>query len=119
MDDRINQSLNSLKKSFFRSKFELSQKNRDYITAKGLETIKEHAYQFINSGVLKIAGMDDFHYHDLRHTFCSNLILSGSDLKEVKDMIGHKDLSTTDRYSHLTAVHKKQNQERLAEHYAQ
>jgi site-specific recombinase XerD len=69
--------------------------------------------------VLKIAGIDDFHYHDLRHTFCSNLILSGSDLKEVKDMIGHRDLSTTDRYSHLTAVHKKQNQERLAKHYAQ
>jgi site-specific recombinase XerD len=69
--------------------------------------------------VIKIASMDDFHYHDLRHTFCSNLILSGSDLKEVKDMIGHKDLSTTDRYSHLTAVHKKQNQEKLAEHYVQ
>ena len=68
--------------------------------------------------VLKIASIDDFHYHDLRHTFCSNLILSGSDLKEVKEMIGHKDLSTTDRYSHLTAVHKKQNQEKLAEHYA-
>lgn len=63
------------------------------------------------------AGMDDFHFHDLRHTFCSNLILSGSDLKEVKDMIGHRDLSTTDRYSHLTSVHKKQNQERLAAHY--
>jgi len=69
--------------------------------------------------VLKIAGMINFHYHDLRHTFCSNLILSGPDLKEVKDMIGHKDLSTTDRYSHLTAVHKKQNQEKLAEQYAQ
>ena len=57
-------------------------------------------------------------YHDLRHTFCSNLILSGSDLKDVKEMIGHKDLSTTDRYSHLTAIHKKHNQERLAAHYA-
>jgi site-specific recombinase XerD len=70
------------------------------------------------SSVCARAGMDDCHYHDLRHTFCSNLILSGSDLKAVKDMIGHKDLSTTDRYSHLTAVHKSLNQERLAEHYA-
>ena len=32
-------------------------------------------------------------------------------------MIGQKDLSTTDRYSHLTAYHKKASQERLAEHY--
>jgi len=66
----------------------------------------------------EMAGFDDLNYHDLRHTFCSNLILSGSDLKDVKEMIGHRDLSTTDRYSHLTAIHKKHNQERLAAHYA-
>ena len=51
MNDRINHTLDSLKKSKFRSKFKLSQKDRDYITTKGLETIKEHAYQFINSRV--------------------------------------------------------------------
>ncbi len=47
MNDRIKHTLNSLKKS----KFRLSQKDRDYIATKGLETIKEHAFQFINSRV--------------------------------------------------------------------
>jgi hypothetical protein len=51
MNDRINQSLNSLKKSSFRSKYRLTQKDRDYITAKGLETIRDHAFQFINTRV--------------------------------------------------------------------
>ena len=51
MNDRINQSLNSLKKSSFRSKFRLTQKNRNYITGKGLETIRDHAFQFINTRV--------------------------------------------------------------------
>ena len=51
MNDHINHTLDSLKKSKFRSKFNLSQKDHDYITAKGLETIKEHAYQFVNSRV--------------------------------------------------------------------
>ena len=51
MNDRINQSLNSLKKSSFRSKFRLKQKDRDYITGKGLETIRGHAFQFINTRV--------------------------------------------------------------------
>ena len=51
MNDRINHSLNSLKKSSFRSKFRLTQKDQDYIAAKGLETIKEHAFQFINSRI--------------------------------------------------------------------
>ena len=51
MNDRITHSLNSLRKSKFRSKFKLTQKDRDYIAAKGLETINDHAFQFINSRV--------------------------------------------------------------------
>jgi site-specific recombinase XerD len=63
------------------------------------------------------AGIKDFHFHDLRHTFCSNLIISGSGLKDAKEMIGHSDISMTDRYSHLTALHKRSRQQRLVEHY--
>ena len=66
---------------------------------------------------LEIAGIQDFHFHDLRHTFCSNLILSGAGLKDVKEMIGHKDIAMTDRYSHLTDEHKNNRQNLLAEHY--
>ncbi|MCP3891497.1 MAG: tyrosine-type recombinase/integrase, partial [Desulfobulbaceae bacterium] len=50
---------------------------------------------------LRIAGIKNFHFHDLHHIFCSNLILSGAGLKEVKEMIGHRDISTTDRYLRL------------------
>ena len=46
----------------------------------------------------EIAGITDFHFHDLRHTFCSNLLLSGADLKDVKEMIGHSNIEMTDRY---------------------
>ena len=47
----IPQKLTSLRKSKFRSKFKLSEKDRDYTAAKGLETIKDHAYQFVNARV--------------------------------------------------------------------
>jgi hypothetical protein len=50
-DTVISQKLVSLKRSKFRSKFQLAQKDRDYIAAKGLETIKEHAFQFVNSRI--------------------------------------------------------------------
>ena len=50
-DTNIAQKLTALKQSKFRSRFKLSQKDRDCIAKKGLETIKEHAYQFINSRV--------------------------------------------------------------------
>jgi hypothetical protein len=50
-DSTIPQKLAALKLSKFRPKFKLSQKDRDYISNKGLETIKEHAYQFVNSRI--------------------------------------------------------------------
>jgi hypothetical protein len=50
-DPVISQKLVSLKRSKFRSKFQLAQKERDYIATKGLETIKDHAFEFINSRV--------------------------------------------------------------------
>lgn len=66
---------------------------------------------------LKEAGITGFHFHDLRHTFASNMLLSGASLKDVKEMMGHSDISMTDRYSHLTVTHKTQIQDRLADHY--
>jgi integrase len=66
---------------------------------------------------LKDAGISDFHFHDLRHTFCSNLILSGGGLKDAKEMIGHSDIAMTDRYSDISADHVIHKQDQLAEHY--
>jgi len=51
LERTIPRKLTALKKSKFRSKFKLTQKDRDYIAAKGLETIKDHAHQFINARV--------------------------------------------------------------------
>ena len=67
---------------------------------------------------LELAGIKDFHFHDLRHTFCSNLLLSGASLKDAKEMIGHSDISMTDRYSHLSMNHNLSKQIQLAEHYS-
>jgi len=50
-DSTIPQKLTALKQSKFRSKFKLAQKNRDYITTKGLETIRDHAFQFVNARI--------------------------------------------------------------------
>lgn len=66
----------------------------------------------------KIAKLDNFHFHDLRHTYASNILTAGGDLKDVKDLIGHKDIASTDRYTHLTVLRKSNIQKQLAEHYA-
>lgn len=50
-----------------------------------------------------IAGIENFRTHDLRHTFASIAVSSGADLYAVQRLLGHRDISMTQRYSHLAA----------------
>jgi integrase len=54
---------------------------------------------------VKRAKLQDFRFHDLRHSAASYLAMNGATLTEIADVLGHKTLAMVKRYSHLTEQH--------------
>jgi integrase len=51
------------------------------------------------------AGLEGFHFHDLRHHFASWFMMRGGNLQELREILGHADLKMTMRYAHLSPAH--------------
>jgi integrase len=54
---------------------------------------------------LKRAGIEDFRWHDLRHSAASYLAMNGATLAEIAEVLGHKTLAMVKRYAHLSQAH--------------
>jgi integrase len=64
------------------------------------------------------ADLADVRIHDLRHSFASALVNRGMTLYDVKEVLGHSNISTTQRYAHLSPGRLKEAVEQASEHYA-
>ncbi len=63
---------------------------------------------------LRNASIENFRFHDLRHSFGSYLAMSGSSVNEISEMLGHKTLQMVKRYAHLCDSHLSKVIERMS-----
>ncbi len=76
-------------------------------TGEPLEVVKTFAK------VARRAGLEDFRFHDLRHTAASELAMGGATLAEIAEVLGHKTLAMVKRYSHMAEGHTRAVLERM------
>jgi integrase len=63
-------------------------------------TISNRSLRVAFDRALTKAGIGDFRFHDLRHTFATRLVQNGVDQYKVKELLGHKTVAMTVRYAH-------------------
>ncbi|HMM74978.1 MAG TPA: site-specific integrase [Gammaproteobacteria bacterium] len=77
------------------------------------DSSKPRAFRHDWDAAVAAAKLDDFRFHDLRHSCASYLAMSGASALEIADVLGHKTLMMVKRYSHLNAAHKAALLERV------
>lgn len=62
---------------------------------------------------LEVAQIEDFRFHDLRHSAASYMLMNGASIAELAEVLGHKTLQMVKRYSHLPESHTRGIVERM------
>ena len=65
------------------------------LTARSIERIVK---KYVRAARLPV----DATVHTLRHSFATDLLTNGADIRSVQEMLGHKNISTTQTYTHVT-----------------
>jgi integrase len=65
----------------------------------------EYEYRWPYDKALKAAEIEDFKFHDLRHTAASHMAMNGATTADIAAFLGHKTLMMVQRYAHLSETH--------------
>lgn len=93
--------------------------DKEYVFG-GDKPLEPRTLQYQFKKILKAAKLPDKNFHILRHTFSTNCIEGGTDVKSLSEMLGHSDVQITlNRYVHPSMDTKRQYMDDLSKFYGQ
>lgn len=69
---------------------------------KGLRLTPRTVQRIVKFYAAKAGIIKDVHPHTLRHSFATDLLMNGADIRSVQEMLGHSSITTTQVYTHIT-----------------
>ena len=97
----------------------MRREDGDYVFG-GNKPLEPRTMQYRLKKILKEAGVDDRNFHILRHTFATNCVESGMDVKTLSMILGHFDVKITlNRYVHPTMDSRRKQMDRLLDFHGQ
>lgn len=90
-----------------RYKYALPEEDKLFVLKSGKKMYPVAIQRIVNKYLQKVAEIKNKSPHVLRHTFATHLMNQGADIRAVKDLLGHVNLSTTQIYTHLSIDHLK------------
>ena len=86
-----------------RSEIEIKPGNENYVflSRRGSKLSRQYIFMFIQTAVEKAGIHKTVSPHSFRHSFATELVRNGADLRAVQEMLGHESITTTEIYTHL------------------
>ncbi len=72
------------------------------INKKGAHLTRRTVHRIVKESMIITGQFKNISPHSLRHSFATNLLDNGADLRSIQDMLGHSNLATTEKYTHLS-----------------
>lgn len=88
-----------------------------FLNRTGSHLSRNYVFMFLKDAVAKAGINKKVSPHSLRHSFATELVQNGADLRAVQEMLGHESISTTEIYTHLTRQYLRDTIQSYHPHY--